>query len=76
MTRIEIYTGPGCAHCETAKALLRDRGHAYEEHDVSDPAVMATLRERLPRVRALPQIFADGDHIGNDQDLRLWLERA
>ena len=73
MKDIEIFTGPGCAHCETTKALLKEHDLPYEERDVSDPAVMAELRARLPRVRALPQIFADGQHLGNDEDLRLKL---
>ena len=72
-TKIEIFTGPGCAHCEAAKRLLNDRGLSFTERDVSDPAVMDELRQRLPRARAIPQVFVDGAHIGNDQDLRTHL---
>lgn len=70
MTEIEIFTGPGCAHCEAAKALLRERGLGFTEHDISDPAAMAELQARLPRIRSIPQVFIDGVHIGNDHDLR------
>ncbi|WP_370737929.1 glutaredoxin family protein [Roseovarius litorisediminis] len=45
----------------------------FTEHDVSDPDVMQALCARLPRARSIPQVFVDGEHIGNDQDLRLRL---
>jgi glutaredoxin 3 len=73
MKNIEIFTGPGCPLCETAKALLKRHNLPFEEHDISDPAVMKVFQTRLPRVRAIPQIFADGKHLGNDEDLRLKL---
>lgn len=73
MADIEIFTGPGCGFCEAAKALLRERKRAFRERDVSDPAVLAEFQARLPRVRAIPQIFADGEHVGGLEDLQLWL---
>jgi len=73
MKNVEIFTGPGCAHCGAAKALLKEHGVPFTEHDVSDPDVLASLQARLPRARSIPQIFADGQHLGNDQDLRMAL---
>ena len=73
MPEIEIFAGPGCAHCEAAKALLRARGLSYRERDVSDAAVLAEFRARLPRERSIPQVFIDGEHVGDDEDLRLRL---
>jgi glutaredoxin 3 len=70
---IEIFTGPGCAHCETAKTLLAKHGLPFKDHDISDSSVMDEFRRRLPRVRSIPQIFVDGEHLGNDEDLRLKL---
>ena len=70
MRDIEIFTGPGCSHCEAAKALLKTHKLAFTERDVSDSAVLAEFRERLPRVRSLPQIFVDGEHIGSFEDLK------
>ena len=66
---IEIFTGPGCGYCEVAKALLKRRGLAFTERDVSDPAVRAEFAERLPRVRSIPQVFIDGAHLGGFEDL-------
>ena len=74
MKNIEIFTGPGCSHCEAAKALLRDHKLDFTERDVSDPDVLAELRQRLPRARSIPQIFVDGEYLGNDQDLKLRLK--
>ena len=73
MADIEIFTGPGCGYCDAAKALLKRRRLTFTERDVSDPAVQAEFRERLPRVRSIPQIFIDGEHIGGYEDLELKL---
>jgi len=73
MKDIEIFTGPGCNHCEQAKKLLRQHGLEFTERDVSTPGVIAEFRERLPRLKALPQIFADGRHLGGLEDLLLHL---
>jgi glutaredoxin len=75
MKNIEIFTGPGCSHCETAKALLKKHNLPFAERDISDPAVLDELRRRLPRARSIPQIFADDEHLGTDEDLRLKLSR-
>lgn len=71
--QVEIFTGPGCAHCANAKAMLDRAGHVYIERDIAEAEGMAEFRARLPRIKALPQIFVDGEHIGNHEDLRLFL---
>jgi len=70
---IEIFTGPGCSYCDAAKALLTRYDLPFTERDVSEPAVLAEFRERLPRTRSIPQIFIDGEHIGGYEDLDLKL---
>lgn len=74
MKDIEIFTGPECGYCEAAKALLKRKALAYTERDVSQPEVLAEFQERLPRVRSIPQIFIDGEHIGGYEDLELKLK--
>ncbi|NNE21002.1 MAG: glutaredoxin 3 [Rhizobiales bacterium] len=71
MKDVEIFTGPRCGYCTAAKSLLEHLGMAYAERDVSDPAVLKEMRERLPRSKSIPQIFIDGEHIGGYDDLRL-----
>ena len=73
MKDIEIFTGPGCGYCDAAKELLKSRELAFTERDVSDQTVAREFRERLPRVRSIPQIFIDGEHIGGYEDLELKL---
>ncbi len=75
MPDIEMFAGPNCAYCQAAKDLLSEKGLAYTERDISDPEVLQEFRERLPRQKAIPQIFIDGDHIGGFEDLRLRLDQ-
>ena len=73
MKNIEIFSGPGCSHCEAAKALLKHKQLAFKERDISAPGVMEEFRKRMPRLKSIPQIFIDGEHIGGLEDLRLKL---
>jgi glutaredoxin 3 len=69
MAHVEIFTGPQCAYCAQAKALMDRNQIPYIEYSISNPAHMQDFARRLPRMRSIPQIFVDGKHIGNDQDL-------
>ncbi len=74
MPKIEIFTGPNCGYCEAAKALMHEHGLDFEEIDLAaSPENIETFQARLPRTRAIPQIFVDGEHIGGLEDLRLHL---
>ena len=66
---IEMFSGPGCAYCEASKQLLGAEGLPFIEYDVSLPEHLAEFTKRLPRVRSIPQIFVDGEHIGSYEDL-------
>jgi glutaredoxin 3 len=72
MAKIEVFTSPHCSYCESAKQLLKAAALEYTERDIAvAPDNMAELQRRLPRTRALPQIFVDGAHIGGYEDLVL-----
>ena len=72
MARIEVFSASDCGYCQRAKALLDRRGLVYEERDIAaDPASREELRRRLPRAKAIPQVFVDGRHIGGYEDLCL-----
>ena len=73
MKNIEIFTGPGCSYCDQAKALLEKHRLSYRERNIDNAEDFEELRQRLPRVRALPQIFFDGNHIGSLEDLKFRL---
>ncbi len=73
MAKIEIYSGPGCSYCEAAKLLLDQKGVAYVDYDiVANPEHREELLRRLPRSRAIPQIFINGEHVGGYDDLCLF----
>ena len=73
MQDIELFTAPGCSYCQAAKALLKKHDLSFKERDISDPVVLMEFQERLPRVGSIPQIFADGEHVGGYEDLKLRL---
>ncbi len=72
MPFIEIFSGPQCSYCAKAKALLQQRGLAYQEYDVAATAEnLQEFQRRLPRVKSIPQIFIDHEYIGSYDDLVL-----
>ena len=76
MKKVEIYTKFTCGYCHRAKALLSNKGVAFEEHDISmgGPG-RAEMLERAGGGSTVPQIFIGGEHIGGSDDLAA-LERA
>ncbi|HSY24443.1 MAG TPA: glutaredoxin 3 [Polyangiaceae bacterium] len=66
---ITIYTTRVCPYCVAAKRLLKERGAAYREIDVTgDDAKRAWLVETTGR-RTVPQIFFGEEAIGGYDDL-------
>jgi glutaredoxin 3 len=70
MARIELYTKAFCGYCTRAKALLTDKGVAFEEYDITmgGPKRQEML-ERAKGGSTVPQIFIDDRHIGGSDDL-------
>ena len=67
---VRIYTRAWCGYCTAAVRLLRDRGIAFEEIDVTgDPASRRWLVETTGS-STVPQIFIGGKPIGGYTDLR------
>jgi glutaredoxin 3 len=72
--RVRVYSTLICPHCVRAKALLRQRGIAYENVDVTgDAAARAWLASRTGR-RTVPQVFIGDEPIGGFQELRALAE--
>lgn len=70
MAKVEIYTTPTCPYCMAAKALLRKKGVAFEETDVSrDPELRQAMSVRAGGRRSVPQIFIDGKSVGGSDDI-------
>jgi glutaredoxin len=69
MTTIVVYSKTNCIYCEQAKSLLTSKGLTYTELDVKNPDTLAELKQLVPGVKTVPQIFIDGKLIGGYTEL-------
>ena len=71
MKNVEIYTGPYCAYCDRAKALLNKKGVSFKEINLaSDPNKIDEMIKKTNGMKTVPQIFVDGQHIGGNDKLQ------
>lgn len=70
MPKVEIFTKFTCGYSARAKALLDEKGVAYEEHEISmGGPKRAEMLERANGSTTVPQIFIGDAHIGGCDDL-------
>lgn len=70
MAKVEIYTKFTCGYCFRAKGLLKEKGVAFEETDITmGGAKREEMVQRSGGRTTVPQIFIDGAHIGGSDDL-------
>ena len=70
MARVEIYSSLLCGFSYRAKKLLESKGVAFEEIDVMlKPGRRAEMVERSGGRTSVPQIFVDGQHLGDCEAL-------
>ena len=70
MANVTIYTTMLCPYCFRAKALLEDKGVAYDEIDVGmDADKRAEMEERANGGYTVPQIFINNQHVGGSDEL-------
>ena len=70
MKTIRVYTTPFCPYCVRAKSLLKKKGAAFEEIDISlDPAARQEMLAQSGGARTVPQIFIGDVHVGGCDDL-------
>lgn len=75
MARVRIYTTSWCGYCFLAKRLLRSRGIAFDEIDVTDDHETRARVSAETKHRTVPMIFIDDRFIGGSDELRA-LDRA
>ena len=75
MTAI-VWSKYNCPYCDQAKALLAQRGIAYEERKIGDGYTKEELLEAVPNARTVPQIFINNQLIGGFTELRQHLEET
>lgn len=74
MKEIIMWTKYSCTYCEQAKALLKQKGLAFEERKIGDGWTKEDLLEAVPDARTVPQIFVDGQSIGGYVELKKLVE--
>lgn len=69
MAKVTVYTAVHCCYCHMAKELLRRKGAAFSEIDVTGRAdLRSDMRAKAGR-NTVPQIWIDERHIGGCDDL-------
>ena len=72
MKNVEIYTGPLCAFCDRAKALLNKKGVPFKEINLaSDASKMEEMIKKTNGMKTVPQIFIGDQHIGGNDKLQV-----
>lgn len=70
MPKVTIYTTAWCPYCSSAKALLKRKGVAFEEIDLSGRSrERAELAVRAGGLTTVPQIWIGERHVGGCDDL-------
>lgn len=70
MTKVKVYTAGNCCYCHMAKDLLRRKGAAFEEVDLTGRAdLRADLRDKAGGRNTVPQIWIGEVHVGGCDDL-------
>jgi glutaredoxin 3 len=68
--RVRLYGTLMCPYCLRARALLRQRGIAYEAIDVTADASARAWLVQMTGRRTVPQIFFDDEAVGGFHELR------
>lgn len=77
MSKYIIYSRDNCPWCVKAKELLESKGLPYEELKLGIDYDKEQLRSKLGGIDRLtvPQIFHEGNYIGNYEGLRSLIEK-
>jgi glutaredoxin 3 len=71
VAKVEVYTTSYCPYCIRAKSLLKGKGVAFEEIDVTRDSM---LREKMTELsggrHSVPEIFINGKIVGGYDELR------
>jgi glutaredoxin 3 len=71
VAKVEVYTTTYCPFCTRAKNLLKSKGVAFVEIDVTDDdALRAKMVELSGGRRTVPEIFINGEIVGGFDDLK------
>jgi glutaredoxin 3 len=65
-----VWSKYHCPYCDQAKALLKQKGIAFEEKKIGDGYTKEDLLEAVPTARTVPQIFLGEELVGGFTELR------
>lgn len=70
MPHVKVYTAGACCYCHMAKELLRRKGAAFDEIDLTGRSdLRADLTVRSGGRSTVPQIWIGDRHVGGCDDL-------
>jgi len=72
--KIEMFTQDLCGYCLLASKEFESRGWTYVTHNIKHEENLNNLKELVPNVRTVPQIWIDDEHVGGYDDLSEWLK--
>ena len=71
-----MYTQDMCGYCDAAKEEFKSRGWKYTSYDIKHADNYINLKEQLPNVKTVPQIWIENEHIGGYDELMEWLNNV
>jgi glutathione-dependent peroxiredoxin len=71
---VSVFTRAGCPYCARAKSLLKEKGIAFEEIELSRGVSSRSLRA-VTGEDTTPQVFIGGKRVGDDDDLERYLQQ-
>ena len=73
---IVMYTQDLCGYCTAAKNVFESRGWEYVSRNIKHTDNYDNLKELLPNVKTVPQIWIENNHIGGYDNLIEWIKNA
>jgi|TARA_B110000211_G_scaffold46923_1_gene50387 glutaredoxin 3 len=74
MKNVVMYTQDLCGYCTAAAKEFEKRDWTYMSHNIKHEDNHENLKELLPEVRTVPQIWIDEVYIGGYDQLMEWLK--
>ncbi len=71
-----VWSKDQCPYCDQAKALLKQKGIAFEERKIGDGYTREELLEAIPTARTVPQIILNGELVGGFTELKAKLTES
>lgn len=67
-----VWSQQGCVHCDTAVKLLTVRGYTVDVRKIGEGGsyTKQDLLAAVPDARSVPQIFVNGNYVGDLNNLR------